>query len=411
MGERQLVIENRLGQVVRTLNWDKDPIFLIHRHDTGRVEVLDSTQELESRGINFALLTQTSVEEIKKNPLRLNNGATLRFATSITETSPTYDLTKEDSGQFYRIMKRTAIGQGALLALILLLGGIVLPFFKTEELVVTIKPREKIEVPKAPVAVVEPARAKIQRKVFPKNLKARVVNRPVKRVVKTVTTKHTTRKPLKQVNTGRAVNVRRMGALGALGGTPSGFKGSRGLNLKSPAPGTGAGFSGVGGSGGLYQQVATSGLISAPVGSGKGEGAGGYGTRGKGGGRSGYGKMTMAGSSNGYSQPLSEEALIEGGLDRDQIAAVINRNLGQVIYCYEKGLQSEPKLSGRVAVRFTIDGNGRVKTAGLANSSLRDAKVEGCILTKLRGWAFPQPIGRVNVKVTYPFVLKRLSQG
>ena len=411
MGERQLILENQLGQVIRTFRWKANSLVLVHRFDTGRVEALTDTKELEDRGIDFEVLVDTSPGQLESHPIQLTNGGRLRWTQSISQVSPSITIAEENQEQYKTILKWTAIGQSAFLALILILGWAVLPLFQEDEVVVTIKPQEEIRKPLPPAArqVVQPTQEKIKKRRVVKNRK--VVNRKVKPVKATKYAKKSKAKPTKNANLRRSVNVRKMGALGALGGTPNGLKGSRGLNLRAAGKGSDAGLSGAGGSGGLYKQVATNGLISGPVGNGKGAGAGGYGTRGKGGGRSGYGKMSMAGSSNGFSQPLYEEALIEGGLDRDQIAAVINRHLGQVIYCYEKGLQKEPDLRGRISVKFVIGGNGRVQRAGLANSSLQDAKVEGCILSKLRNWKFPQPVGRVDVKVTYPFVLKRLSQG
>jgi hypothetical protein len=140
-------------------------------------------------------------------------------------------------------------------------------------------------------------------------------------------------------------------------------------------------------------------------------GVGNYGTRGTGGGKQGYGKVAINGSSSGYLEPLSEEAFIEGGLDEEQVAAVINRNLGQVIYCYEKGLQTQPSLAGRVSVKFEINGSGQVGIAGISNSSLKSSSVEGCIVQKLKAWKFPKPVGQVTVRVNYPFVLKRHTRG
>jgi len=121
--------------------------------------------------------------------------------------------------------------------------------------------------------------------------------------------------------------------------------------------------------------------------------------------------MNVGGTAASYFQPLEEEALVEGGLDRDQIAAVINRHIGEVIYCYEKGLQVSPGLGGRINEKFVINGSGRVSSASVASSSLKSASVEGCITSHLKTWQFPKPVGGVNVKVTYPFVLKRLNQG
>jgi hypothetical protein len=119
----------------------------------------------------------------------------------------------------------------------------------------------------------------------------------------------------------------------------------------------------------------------------------------------------MGGTAASYFEPVQEEALTDGGLDKDQIAAVINRHIGEVIYCYEKGLQVQGGLSGRVGIRWLINGGGIVNGAAVESSSLKNAQVEGCILEHLRGWKFPKPVGGVNVKVSYPFVLKRVSHG
>jgi hypothetical protein len=108
---------------------------------------------------------------------------------------------------------------------------------------------------------------------------------------------------------------------------------------------------------------------------------------------------------------LVQEASVETGLDRDQIAAVINKNLGQVRFCYEQGLQADPNLNGRVAVAFTIGGNGLVKTAGMDSSTMNSKIIEDCIVMRLKTWQFPLPQGGVDVKVTYPFVLRRAGQG
>jgi TonB family protein len=208
------------------------------------------------------------------------------------------------------------------------------------------------------------------------------------------------------------INVAKTGALGVLGGMKSGSKNSAGLNLNSVSNSRGSGVSGRGGRGGHSRALPGKGLIAAGVGAGgKARGSGGYGTSGKGGGRPGYGKMSMRGASGAYFQPLEEEALIQGGLDREQIAAVINRNMGQIIYCYEKGLQTKPSLSGRVNVRWVIGANGRVQGAKIASSSLKSARVESCLVQKLRGWKFPKPHGNVSVSVLYPFNLKRLGSG
>jgi hypothetical protein len=173
----------------------------------------------------------------------------------------------------------------------------------------------------------------------------------------------------------------------------------------------GVGLGGTQGSGGVQTTLYGQGLIASPLGpQARANGAGGYGTHGKGGGEAGYGKMSLVGSSSGFFQPIENEESVEGGLDRDEIAAVIQRHLGQIRFCYEEGLQVKPNLNGRVAIRFFINPQGYVSTANISSTSMHSNQVEGCIVGKLKTWKFPEPRGGVIVKVTYPFVLRRVSQ-
>jgi outer membrane biosynthesis protein TonB len=119
----------------------------------------------------------------------------------------------------------------------------------------------------------------------------------------------------------------------------------------------------------------------------------------------------MIGSSGGAPVPLGREAIIQGGLDSEMISAVIQKNMGQVRFCYEQGLQGDPKLSGRVAINFIIGTSGLVKIADIGSTSLNSKIVEDCILLRLKSWKFPLPEGGVEVKVSYPFLLRRTGQG
>jgi hypothetical protein len=185
------------------------------------------------------------------------------------------------------------------------------------------------------------------------------------------------------------------------------------MNALNDSKGTSWNGAGAGGVGGMERAIHGQGLVASAAGSGGPvEGGGGYGTRGKaGGGRPGYGSMNMGGTAAAYFEPVQEEATSEGGLDMDQIAAVINRHSGEVIYCYEKGLQVKSGLAGRVGMKFVINGSGVVSSAGVASSSLNNAQVESCIVSHLKTWKFPKPVGGVNVKVQYPFMLKRMNHG
>lgn len=139
---------------------------------------------------------------------------------------------------------------------------------------------------------------------------------------------------------------------------------------------------------------------------------GGVATKGIGGGATGVRDGTaLAGGTVGTGDVamVDEETIIEGGLDRDVIAEVIRRNLGQIRYCYERQLSSNPDLYGKLLVRFTIDAGGGVMESKIDTSTLKSNLVEGCVLRRMAGWKFPLPKGGTQVRVSYPFLFKALD--
>ncbi len=141
---------------------------------------------------------------------------------------------------------------------------------------------------------------------------------------------------------------------------------------------------------------------------------GGIATRGKAGGVGDFKNGTgLAGGSVGSGNVMAlsddEETSIEGGLDRDAIAEVIKRNIGQIRYCYERQLSSNPDLYGKVLVKFVIGADGMLGSQKIDNSTLKSDMVEGCILRRMAGWKFPLPKGGTQVRVSYPFLFKALE--
>jgi hypothetical protein len=229
------------------------------------------------------------------------------------------------------------------------------------------------------------------------------------RTVKTDTTETKVETPVPKAS--KTASIKRMGALAVLGSL-SKSKQKGGVDLGAVNTTAGPGLGGNAGSGGTQTSLYGRGLVAAPVGAGSNlQGGGGYGTKGKGGGQAGYGKLSLIGSAGTQPIPLGKEAIIQGGLDFDLVADVIAKNIGQVRFCYEQGLQGDPALAGRVEVAWTINGNGQVTGANVANTTLNSKLVEDCILLRLRSWKFPLPDGGADVKVSYPFLLRRNGQG
>ncbi len=152
-----------------------------------------------------------------------------------------------------------------------------------------------------------------------------------------------------------------------------------------------------GGAGGLGTRGTGAG------GGGNSLGIGGLGTHG-GRGTGGYGNIDLGGRGKGTTRILPGRTIIQGSLSKEEIGRVIRRNLARFKYCYEKQLNANPNLSGKISVYFTIAPTGAVAQASVRETSMNDQNVESCVLTVMRSLKFPKPRGGGIVVVTYPFV-------
>lgn len=100
-----------------------------------------------------------------------------------------------------------------------------------------------------------------------------------------------------------------------------------------------------------------------------------------------------------------------GGLDRDQIAEVIQHEQHNTLLCYENQLSKYPKLQGRVALEFFIELDGSVKTSKIHETTLHNEAAENCLINLSKKWIFPKPTGKESVHVTYPFIFERIDHG
>ncbi|MBU47727.1 MAG: hypothetical protein CL920_03435 [Deltaproteobacteria bacterium] len=95
-----------------------------------------------------------------------------------------------------------------------------------------------------------------------------------------------------------------------------------------------------------------------------------------------------------------------GRLKKSDIVKVIRRNIRQIRYCYERSLRLAPSLKGKVVVRWMIMANGRVKGAKVASSTLKNKRVESCLLRRVLRFRFPKPKPAGLVTVRYPFIFR-----
>jgi outer membrane biosynthesis protein TonB len=156
-----------------------------------------------------------------------------------------------------------------------------------------------------------------------------------------------------------------------------------------------------------------------------GHGTGGWSTKGTGTGGGGTGWGRVYGTSNidtgggrGLRARIGRKAEkkvkykvttappeVEGFCAKEAINRVVRAHQGGIRFCFERELQRDPKLSGKVLVGWKINLEGRVQFAKIDSSSLQNQRVESCMLQNIRRWIFPKPQGGICV-INYPFVFK-----
>ncbi len=98
------------------------------------------------------------------------------------------------------------------------------------------------------------------------------------------------------------------------------------------------------------------------------------------------------------------DPIILGALDKSIIDRIVKQHLPQIRYCYQKELNKNPKLFGKIVVKFVISKEGEVSSASTKSSTMNNPIVEKCINSRFMRMRFPKPKGGGIVIVSYPFV-------
>ncbi len=130
---------------------------------------------------------------------------------------------------------------------------------------------------------------------------------------------------------------------------------------------------------------------------------GSLGTAGRNNGGTGY---RAGGLSKGATQisVAGADANFEPGMDREAIRRVIREHLREIRNCYERELQRQPDLYGKLVISWDIESGGRVSNAGVKDNSTGNARIGECLVAALRSWTFPDPPKNQIGRISYPFV-------
>ncbi len=115
----------------------------------------------------------------------------------------------------------------------------------------------------------------------------------------------------------------------------------------------------------------------------------------------------LAAAPNSSGEVTTGTPTILGSLDPEIIRRIVRENGAQISSCYETELKQTPGLSGKIVMKFVINGEGKVAQATKSESQMNNAGVENCLASRILTWEFPKPKGGGIVIVNYPFVFKQ----
>jgi hypothetical protein len=133
--------------------------------------------------------------------------------------------------------------------------------------------------------------------------------------------------------------------------------------------------------------------------------AGGVSTKGRGSGNAGFGTGGLGTRQRMNIVTGGTGEVIKGTIDREAIRRVILNNIKTIRACYERELNRNPGLYGKLVLGWEIGEQGRVVGTRVKSNELGSKTVADCILGHLRTWRFPDPPGGQVVEIeAYPFL-------
>ncbi len=428
-----VVLKDQANRVVRSfLLSDENQHELIRNNETNRIELVKDTKDYEAEEIDFTSLDKVSIKGLKNSNYKVNSSLSLSLLENSERSTIDSEMKKEDDTTVVTAFKWSAITHASFLFVIMLGGFIIQKYFtpataeKTMEIVVLPVSEElKQQIAQAPKQSMVKVAEKITAQPEMKS-PVQAMNEP-KDKVKIPKIKNNVM--IKGKSRGESVGyakgnyseigtLRTLEKLGGIGTSTDGNKKGTGYGKsKYGAFGTGTGFGGglgAGKGGGIKNGLGGKGLVGGL----SGEGTRAFGAAGYGEGRFGGGYLGRGGGSVGKNvgdiqvpdfKAAYSDSEVNGGLTREQVEAVVRKNQGQLLYCYEKALQSNPKLRGRIGSRWVIGPSGAVTSIKITSSSVKSGDVESCVQRSITGWKFPHPVGGVHVDVSYPFDFGRLN--
>lgn len=97
---------------------------------------------------------------------------------------------------------------------------------------------------------------------------------------------------------------------------------------------------------------------------------------------------------------------VEGAIDKRIIQKIIRAHIPELTACFEAELAKKKGLSGQVEIVWIISPKGEVTKALVKETTVKNKKVENCMVDSIEKLKFPIPKDGGMAKVVYPFVFE-----
>lgn len=100
------------------------------------------------------------------------------------------------------------------------------------------------------------------------------------------------------------------------------------------------------------------------------------------------------------------------GFDKEGVRRTLRGHIPEVRLCYEAVLERDPKIEGKLLLRWTIDSQGKATDISPVkeSSTLQDERLITCITDALATWQFEKPPEETTANITYPFYFRKTGE-
>lgn len=103
-------------------------------------------------------------------------------------------------------------------------------------------------------------------------------------------------------------------------------------------------------------------------------------------------------------------SVFDEGLTKEEVDNVVKAHIQEVQQCHRVASEGTGGVEGKVSVDFVINAAGVATGAKIGASSVSNSVLGECLVSRVKSWRFPKPVGGVNVKISYPFFFRVLGR-